>query len=317
MERTDGIFEDLLNIEVNTIIKHSMTAEKMPPLPFALLDIISTYGNALAELRVDLGLYFAKSREDCWKQLQGTEHEAKARAVYRTVHGADRQPTEAELLDYVNDLWAVLGAETPPPLAIAPTHFSMLDIDNGWETFERLRIAAHDAHAHIVDGHDRVVLSRIVGSCARLKYILQGLQQRPPQPPKDPRTRMRIPTRDPDEPLEYATLAELIPMSRNQLLSAGLRHKRIPRLLNSGDLTLVRKAWEVGVDCVLMQTCVQIDGDVLTRISEELLREDATGKRELIIEAHKRSVELGLSHWRVLVQVAAELVGDAFRKLRG
>lgn len=306
MERTDGILEDLLNIEVNTIVKHSMTAEKMPALPFALLDIISDYGHALAELRVDLEPYFAKSRAQVWKQLQGTEHEAKARAVHVLVHGPDKQPAEGALLNYVNDLWAVLGADKPPPLAAAPTDFSMEHVDNGWETFERLRIAALDARTHITNGQDRVVIDRIVGSCARLKYMLQGLEQRPPQPAQ---------TEQRDESVEYATLAELMPMSRNQLLSAGLRHKRIPRLLNSDDLTLVRKAWEVGVECVLIQTCVQIDGDVLTRISEELLREGAAGKRKMIMEAHKRSVDIGLSHWRALVQVAVELVGDAFRKL--
>jgi hypothetical protein len=306
MERTDGIFEDLLNIEVNTIVKHSMTAEKMPPLPFALLDIISDYGSALAELRVDLEPYFAKTREQCWKQLEGTQCEVTAREGFRAMHGADRQPAPGELLDYVNDLWPALGGKTPPPLAAAPTDFSMLDIDNGWETFERLRIAALEAGVHITDGHDRVVLSRIVGSCARLKYILQGLQQRPPVPPKPSRA---------EQTVEYAALAELIPKSRNQLLSGGLRHKRIPKLLNSNDLTLVRKAWEVGVECVLVQTCVQIDGDVLTRISEQLLRESAANQRELVMEAHKRSVEIGLSHWRSLIQVAAELVSETFRKL--
>lgn len=314
MERTDGIFEDLLNIEVNTIVKHSMTAEKMPPLPFALLDIISDYGSALAGLRVNLEPYFAPSRAQCWKQLEDSEHEAKARANYAIVHGADKQPAGGELLDYVNDLWPVLGADKPPPLAAAPTDFWMVDVDNGWDTFERLRIAALDAGAHITDGQDRVVLSRIVGSCARLKYMVQGLQQRPPVSPQ-PKRPWRTATPSGDDLPEFATLAELIPKSRNQLLSAGLRHKRIPRLLNSDDLTLLRKTWEVGVECVLMQTIVQIDGDVLTRISEQLLRESAASRRELIMDAHKRSVEIGLSHWRALVQVAAELVGEAFRKL--
>jgi hypothetical protein len=319
MERTDGIFEDLLNIEVNTIVKYSMTAEKMPPLPFALLDIVSDYGSALAELRVDLEPYFAKSREQCWTEMVGTPCEITARENFAIVHGASKQPAEGELLDYVNDLWPVLEAKDkqPRPLAPAAIKFSMAEMDNGWDTFERLRIAALEAAEHVKDGNDHVMLNRIVGSCARLKYMLQGLQQRPPLPRKASRARPSTPTEHADEPAEYATLSELIPKSRNQLLSAGLRHKRIPRLLKSDDLTLVRKTWEVGVDHVLMQTCVQIDGDVVTRISQELLRDGANSKRELVMEAHKRSVEIGLSHWRALVQVAVELVGDAFRKLVG
>jgi hypothetical protein len=314
MERTDGIFEDLLNIEVNTIIKVSMTAEKMPPLPFALLDIISDYGSTLAELRVNHPPYFAPSRQQCWKQLEGTPHDARAREVFALVHPG-KKPDGVELLDYVNDLWPVLGADKPPPLAPAPIDFSMSKVDNGWETFERLRIAALDACEHIQEGHDHVMLMRIAGSCARLKYILQGLRQRPPVAPANAKRSWW--SRDTGEELvEFATLAELIPKSRNQLLSAGLRHKRIPKLLNSDDLTLVRKAWEVGTEMVLMQTIVQIDGDVLTRISEQLL-EETVQKRDLIMNTHRSSVEIGLGHWQSLVKVAAELVGDAFRKLAG
>jgi hypothetical protein len=314
MER-EGIFEDLLNIEVNTIVKAGMTAEKMPPLPFALLDIISDYGSALAALRIDLTPYFAPSREQCWKQMAGTEHEAKARAAYTMVHGPSKQPAEGELLDYVNDLWPVFGKPQPPPLAAEPTKFSMSEMENGWDTFERLRIAALDANQYMTNGLDRVVINRIVGSCARLKYMVQGLQQRPPMAPEQTRSwRIRRPM---DESIEYATLAELIPKSRNQLMSAGLRHKRIPRLLKSEELAIVRKAWEVGCECVLMQTVVQIDGDVVTRVSEELLAQGNDRKRDMIMDAHKRSVEIGLSHWRSLVQVAAELVGDAFRRLVG
>jgi hypothetical protein len=310
-----GILGDLLTLEVNTIIKDGMTANKMPPLPFALLDIASDYGAALAERRVNVSLYFAPSRQECWKMLEGTPHDARAREVFAKMHPG-KKPDGAGLLDYVNDLWPVLDVRPVPRLLSQATTFSMEKVDNGWETFERLRIAANHACEHFPDGHDRVVLMRIVGSCSRLKYILQGLTQRPPTSLANPKRSWFSRTDSDGETIEYATLADLVPKTRNQLLSAGLRHKRIPRLLNSDDLSLVRKAWEVGTECVLMQTCVQIDGDVVTRISEELLTEELE-KRELIINAHKRSVEIGLSHWQALVKVASELVGNAFRKLVG
>lgn len=298
MENTHALLEGLLNIEVNTIVKHSMTAEKMPPLPFALLDIIGEYGSALDKLGVDLQPYFATKREDLWQALQdtkeGPDYAKQALAAYRIVH-ADKNATpdsDEQLLDYVNDLWPVLSAKPGPPVASALGWFSMEFMDNGWETFERLRFAAKHAREHITGGPESVVLDRITGSCARLKYILQGLQQHPPEA----------------KSVEFATLAQLIPQSRNQLLGAGLRNKKMPSLLSSQDLTLVRKTWEVGVECVLMQTCVQIDGDVLTRISEELLREGAAQRREMIVNAHERSVEIGLRQWQALVHTAVELV---------
>lgn len=49
----------LLNMEVNTIVAAAMTAEPMPAVPHALLDIAGWYAAALARLGVDLVPYFA------------------------------------------------------------------------------------------------------------------------------------------------------------------------------------------------------------------------------------------------------------------
>ncbi len=48
----------LLNIEVNTILRDNMTAEPMPPLPHALLDIAHEYADAICDLGLDLGAFF-------------------------------------------------------------------------------------------------------------------------------------------------------------------------------------------------------------------------------------------------------------------
>ena len=37
------LFQDLLNLEINTIVKPGMTARKMPPLGHAMLDVFSDY----------------------------------------------------------------------------------------------------------------------------------------------------------------------------------------------------------------------------------------------------------------------------------
>jgi hypothetical protein len=54
-----GTARSLLNIEANTIIRDNMTAEPMPPVPHALLDLASQYSQVLCGLRVDLRAYFA------------------------------------------------------------------------------------------------------------------------------------------------------------------------------------------------------------------------------------------------------------------
>src|SRR5262245_25619894 len=53
-----AIARSLLNIEVNTIVRDSMTGEPMPPVPHALLDIAGDYAKELCGLGVRLEVYF-------------------------------------------------------------------------------------------------------------------------------------------------------------------------------------------------------------------------------------------------------------------
>ena len=54
-----GTARSLLNIEANTIVRDNMTAEPMPPLPHALLDIAGDYARELGALGIDVPAYFA------------------------------------------------------------------------------------------------------------------------------------------------------------------------------------------------------------------------------------------------------------------
>ncbi|MBN9510708.1 MAG: hypothetical protein J0I21_16565 [Alphaproteobacteria bacterium] len=49
----------LLSLEVNTIVRNAMTAEPMPPVPHALLDIARDYAGLLCSLGVDMNRVFA------------------------------------------------------------------------------------------------------------------------------------------------------------------------------------------------------------------------------------------------------------------
>jgi hypothetical protein len=347
MERRYGMFEDLLNIEVNTIVKPSMTAEKMPPLPFALLDIIEEYGTKLqVELGIDLAPYLRPSAEACWRRIEEQEqrkHQEKdygsqgedkydrhrnyleeAQRTRARVPGqgpprGERDFAEQPTFDCLADLWPAFktsylaadhvdeGCEAPPVGAFGEVGASFLmdKVNNGWDTFERLRIATSMAPKDKIKDHE-VTVARIISSCSRIKYLIQGLQQNPPN--SKPRRRAR-------GDAAVAELHELIPKTRNQLLHGEVRHKNVPHLLRSEELGQVRKIWEVGTERVLMQTCVQIDGDVVTRISEQLFEPDMVPLREMIIDAHRRSVDVGLAHWRSLVEVAIELFSKVLGKL--
>lgn len=59
-----AVARSLLYIEVNTIVRASMTGEPMPPVPHALLDIASEYAQELCGIGVNLAQYFKPGAGD-------------------------------------------------------------------------------------------------------------------------------------------------------------------------------------------------------------------------------------------------------------
>jgi hypothetical protein len=268
------IFQDLLNLEVNTIIKHNMTAEKAPSVPMALVKICKEYANHLTALGVDLQPYLAPSKEDCCKRMGLKLHEF------------DEQTS---LWKAFEQAWVTAHDDASP--------FTMDLVHNGWDTFERLRIATKDALQHLpLAERDRNMLLRIAENCARLKHIVQGVQ------------------RHRNEKWE-----QFIPKTAAQL--AGT-HARIPLAdLDLEDRAAIRKIWEMGVEEVVAQTCVQIDGDVITRLSPQLVDSATAEVRALLLTIHRDSVGIGLQHWQFLadtaVKFAESLSGGFWNRFSG
>jgi len=317
MDGPNGVFADLLTIDVSTIIKDSMTAHKMPSLPFALLDIIESYARALVELEIDLEPYLRATSAELWQALSpNEEYVQRANAARLAVHGelASTPAERADLYHYVTDLWPVLERKHNRWPSTPGWRFSMLEVSNGWDSFERLRIAAHEAlDERSFNKAEQVLLSRITGSCARLKFIVQGLQRREPSPARKP---WRKPWRKSSRyARELASWDELIPRTRNQLLHGDLRDKDVPlEMLRPDQRATIRKIWEVGTERVVVQTSVHVDGDVVTRISDDLIERHDEAVRGLILQAHRHSIDTGLSHWQAIVDVAIRLFSGFLRR---
>lgn len=291
------ILGDLLTLEVNTIIKDGMTANKMPALPFALLDILGAYCGTLRGFGLNLEPYFHLDRERLWlkldEQAQAGEPRSKklvdeAERAYQKAH--ERAPAaRIELFEYVTDLWPVL--EQPKLPDPCDRRFALDDVDNGWDSFERVRIAANQAmEFRSFDKADRVLMARIIGNCSRLKFVVQGIQR------------------------NHETWSELIPMTRNQLLMGDMHGKGVPLdKLGAAHQATVRKIWELGTEQIVAQTCIQVDGDVFTRISPALLEQHNEVVRGLIMDAHRRSIGTSLNYWKLLIEVAQRL-GNRLRR---
>ena len=70
---------------------------------------------------------------------------------------------------------------------------------------------------------------------------------------------------------------------------------------------VLRKAWEIGTEEVVLQTSVTLDGDVVSRIRSDYASPEKRG----FIEAHQRGVDTSIAFWKALVGVVRSMFGRA------
>lgn len=80
-----------------------------------------------------------------------------------------------------------------------------------------------------------------------------------------------------------------------------------PMKLSPDNLVLIRKAWEMGTEEIAMQTVIQLDGDVVTRVQPKY----AENRLAPIHEIHRENVRVSVEFWKELVQ----LVKDFFTSI--
>jgi hypothetical protein len=73
--------------------------------------------------------------------------------------------------------------------------------------------------------------------------------------------------------------------------------------LTDAQRLLLRKAWEIGTEEVVMQTVIYLDGDVITRIRGDYARPD----KRAMLEVHQAAVGTSISFWRGLVEVVRSI----------
>jgi len=259
MARVKGMFEDLLNLEINVIITPGMTARKMPDPWNALENTVEAYELLL--------------REFCTEVLRGFRAQGSPRVqVYGEVHEQRaRKPDPSMVADngrlrFVDPAEMTRGPGAP-----------------SFATFDHLRVWAMEATAvacalialpswpDAEQLNEKVVLfKRIERNCEQLQAILT----------------------DPDLPGAVPQ-----PVGKDLVLSAE-------------QLLTVRKIWEVGIATVVMQTVVQLDGDIVTRIHKA----HEAASSQPIHELHRQSVDSAVKHWQFLFQTLTQFATAALRR---
>jgi hypothetical protein len=256
------LFDDLLSVEVNTILKPGMTGRKMPNPAHALLDIHAEYTGWMSE---NTGYV-----DRTWREFVSTDGETFATEVAESGEYTDWGVFEGERLIVVL---------SPLP---AREHIS-------WESFDDLRTQARLAdnmhrllsmrHETYDGGAVDVMLRRITRNCDQLKALLQRAA------PECELTRANVTGTTDEKPLELA----------------------------GEDVITIRKAWEMGTETVVMQTVVQLDGDIVTRLNDAY-----TGAaHEPVRELHSESVGTALGHWKYLVDTFVKITTNAMEYLKG
>lgn len=79
-------------------------------------------------------------------------------------------------------------------------------------------------------------------------------------------------------------------------------------------ITLIRKAWEIGTQQVLLQTIIQLDGDVTSYLTHEFLRQPEDSKR-MLLNLHNDAIGTSTAFWSTLFNTVSNLAGKAFSKI--
>ncbi len=231
-ERFGDIATDLFNIEVNTILRDNITAQKMPISRHALIDIGKMYKKALASME----------------------------SAYGT------------------------GVEAPESVQLGAYYGSFAGYSIIREWASRLMKDAYSGTVKLND--DQLsILPRIKDNSDLLKGMFTRLAHENPE--------IIIGTPKWDWLTNQYTRSDL----------GSYAPSALP--LNEQQLVLLRKIWELGTEVIVMQTIVQVDGDVITRLNSNFLHHENYPKAR---SYHNKGIEIALEHWAGLVSVAKELM---------
>ena len=280
--------QDLLSIEINTIKKAGMSARRPPTFPWQLMEIINSYADYLEELGISIGL--VNTTDEALFGLQNTKTDTALTNKLNKLDKLDNQEKVETLQDKV-----LQSKDAYIKKRLTDKKTGLNDgVTNGWTTFDKLRVLAKHAYEIIdVNEEQRIMLMRIRRNCDLIKAILRNLQ-------------------------DTKKLEGFINVTESQLVDQLLKTQPSFDNMQLSQITTVRKIWEIGTESVLIQTVIQAEGDVITRITPSLIdNRNIAEMREALLNVHKSSTDMGLTHWKNLIGVVIDLVGQIGKSIIG
>ncbi len=262
------IAEDLLNLEINTIIKSEMSAEKMPETNReALYSIAKTYGKKLGQLNIREPIHWAFGGIRSFEELK-----ERAKSGNKVLKGQlEKANTEAEKDEIRREIYLVERIFTQSERIV--------------KLFERLKEEASNNSKKSETGYSDI--------------------------PEN------IATEELMELMKKGTLKRREPHTASQRWNNDININQMKKYkdfdLAPEDITLIRKVWEIGIDRIVLQTFVQIDGDVTTRISEIFSK----NPNKMVLKIHNDSISTSTAYWANIFKAFVELTGDTIAAIFG
>jgi hypothetical protein len=292
------IANDLTNLEISTIIKTDMVGTKMPHPRHALIDISNLYRICLIKLLKKPPHDLDLSSDKDFTVKRGTQRTYNfGTCLYKEGEndkGRNVYPGGFDYLDIVRNL-ANDGIDTlekgllTEPEADLVMLYRIRDMSDQIKgVFNALKSRAASDESKI--GKQASAILRVIES---MKAAVKNVMSVRGKPPK----------RQGVEQIKTRPSVEW----DNNYTRTEIEENRSPFPLTTDELVTIRKAWEIGTEKIVMQTVIQLDGDVVTRVTPEY----ATADRKTVHEIHNQSVTFSLNAWSQLV----ELVKDFFEKI--
>lgn len=280
MSQFVDLARNLLTLEVNTVLKSGMSAEKMPLAGDALIDIAQDYYLFLCE---QVGVFGDRDKRRLYPWAVELSESFQWGLAPLAAEGAVEKPDRYSRAFLAQDLPgndAARGTTVQTFAAIrevASWLRQMQDLTRG-AALEPGADPAILSAAALIQPEDFPVLMRIQRNSDQINDILRR------------------------RGLDHITY---------------LRHmddevRRMPDL-KTADIVIVRKAWDMGTEVIVMQSTIQIDGDVVTRI----LRGRDTPSNDTLIGVHKNAVDVSFRYWSFMVDALGRFAGKAVNRLVG
>ncbi len=246
------ICQDLLKLEINTIIKNDMSGVKMPnSRRHALYSLAGEYSAMLEEYEV---------REPIYWKYGGMRS-----------YGELRDRAKNGIIKFKDDL-KILPPDKQQNIREKITMLERIQYQSS-QIVGLFKILEHKYRDNIKkneDGYSQPPLK---------KKDLQEIDKIPPSP--------HLASRMWNNDIDTETMNEIDDLD-----------------LTPDLVILIRKAWEIGTETIVLQTFIQLDGDVTTRISESLVKTP----NETLFKIHNESIGISTKFWYSLVSTLGEML---------